>query len=219
MPLQYTGAVILILIIAFVIDRIFRRAIIPAIRKVTAKTGSTWDDYLLSDSVLDNLCRLIIPISVYELIPFALPEGGILDLAMKLCQVYIIVAFVKLICAFISSLYEMFSGHEKTKDHSLKSFYQMLKLVDSAVSLLRSKHKHGETYYWILYYSFLSPQEHKNAEEIINLLRTHIADISYRTYYRRRKDAIEALSSILWGYTSKEVSGLLEMFFPVETEH
>ncbi len=129
MPLQYAGAVILILIIAIVIDRIFRRAIIPAIRKVTAKTGSTWDDYLLSDSVLENLCRLIIPISVYELIPFALPEGGILDLAMKLCQVYIIVAFVKLICAFISSLYEMFSGHEKTKDHSLKSFYQMLKLV------------------------------------------------------------------------------------------
>ena len=91
----------------------------------------------------------------------------------------------------------------------------MLKLVDSAVALLRSKHKHGETYYWILYYSFLSPQEHKNAEEIINLLRDHITDISYRTYYRRRKDAIEALSSILWGYTSKDASALLESFFPI----
>ena len=42
MPLQYSGAVILILIIAIVIDRIFRRAIIPAIRKVTAKTPSGW---------------------------------------------------------------------------------------------------------------------------------------------------------------------------------
>ena len=86
----------------------------------------------------------------------------------------------------------------------------MLKLADSAVALLRTKHKHGETYYWILYYSFLSSQEHKNAEEIVNLLRTHITDISYRTYYRRRKDAIEALSSILWGYTSKDMVEVLE---------
>ena len=128
-PIQNLGAVILILIVAFVIDRIFRKAIIPAIRKVTAKTGTNWDDYLLSDNVLDNLCKLIIPISIYELIPFALPEGSLLDLVLKLCQVYIIFAFIKLICSFINSLYEMFSGHEKTKDHSLKGFYQMLKLI------------------------------------------------------------------------------------------
>ena len=97
---------------------------------------------------------------------------------------------------------------------SIERSYQMLKLVDSAIALLRAKHKHAETYYWILYYSFLSPQEHKNAEEIANLLRTHIADISYRTYYRRRKDAIEALFSILWGYTSKDISTMLESLLP-----
>ena len=129
MPLQNAGAVLLILIVAFVVDRIFRRAIIPAIRKVTAKTGSQWDDYILSNQVLDNLCKLIIPISVYELIPFALPQGSLLSLVMKLCQVYIVFAFIKLICAFISSLQEMLSEHEKTKGQSLKSFYQMLKLV------------------------------------------------------------------------------------------
>ena len=80
----------------------------------------------------------------------------------------------------------------------------------SAVELLRSKHKYGEAYYWILYYSFLSPQQHRNADEIVELLRPHIHDISYRTYYRRRKDAIEALSSILWGYTSQECIEILQ---------
>lgn len=103
-------------------------------------------------------------------------------------------------------------------DKSNESSFQMLKLVDSAVSLLRAKHKHGEPYYWILCDSFLSSQEYKNAEEIVNLLRAHITDINYRTYYRRRRDAVEASSSIPWGYTSKEVSGLLKMFFPVQNE-
>lgn len=82
--------------------------------------------------------------------------------------------------------------------------HQMLKLLDTAIDLLRSKHKNGESYYWLLYYSFLSPQQQRNVEEIIEKLRPHIRDISFRTYYRRQREAIEALSSVLWGYTSRD---------------
>lgn len=92
--------------------------------------------------------------------------------------------------------------------------HRMLKLLDSSVELLRNKHKNGEAYYWILYYSFLSPQQLRNVEEIIEKLRPHVRDISFRTYYRRRQDAIEALSSILWGYTSKDSMEILERLFP-----
>ena len=48
--------------------------------------------------------------------------------------------------------------------------HKMLKLLDFAVELLRTKHKNGEAYYWLLYYSFLSPQQLKNVEEIIETL-------------------------------------------------
>ncbi|MCG4468710.1 hypothetical protein L0P50_07325 [Lawsonibacter sp. DFI.6.74] len=48
--------------------------------------------------------------------------------------------------------------------------HKMLKLLDSAIELLRTKHKNGEAYYWLLYYSFLSPQQLKNVEEIIETL-------------------------------------------------
>ena len=92
--------------------------------------------------------------------------------------------------------------------------HKMLKLLDSAVELLRTRHKNGEAYYWLLYYSFLSPQQLKNVEEIIENLRPHIRDISFRTYYRRRREAFDALSSVLWGYTSKDSLDMLEQFFP-----
>lgn len=92
--------------------------------------------------------------------------------------------------------------------------HKMLKLLDSAVDLLRTRHKNGEAYYWLLYYSFLSPQQLKNVEEIIENLRPHIRDISFRTYYRKRREAIEVLSSVLWGYTSKDSLDVLEQFFP-----
>lgn len=91
---------------------------------------------------------------------------------------------------------------------------EMIKLLDSAIELMRTKHKNGETYYWLLYYSFLCPQQLRNVEEIIEQLRPYIRDISYRTYYRKRRESIDALSSILWGYTSKDSLDLLEQFFP-----
>ena len=46
------------------------------------------------------------------------------------------------------------------------------------------------------------------------MIRPHVSDISERTFFRRRKNAVEALSSILWGYTSRDSLSLLEQFFP-----
>ena len=93
---------------------------------------------------------------------------------------------------------------------------KMLTLVQNAVELLRTRHKNGEAYYWLLHYTYLSPQQLKNVDEIIEQLRPHIHDISFRTYYRRRKEAIESLSSVLWGYTAQDSLQLLDQFFPTE---
>lgn len=96
---------------------------------------------------------------------------------------------------------------------------QMLKLLNNAVDILRTRHKNGETYYWLLYYTFLSPQQLDNVTEIIEQLQPHIRDIGRTTYYRKREQAVTALSSILWGYSSKDCMALLADFFPdVETE-
>ena len=109
-------------------------------------------------------------------------------------------------------------GGTQIEDHArcIERSNKMLTLVANAVDLLRTRHKNGEAYYWLLYYTYLSPQQLRNVEEIIDQLRPHIRDISFRTYYRRRKDAVEALSSILWGYTAQDSLKILEEFFPSE---
>lgn len=97
---------------------------------------------------------------------------------------------------------------------SIERSRKMLNLLNTAVEILRTKHKSGEQYYWVLYYSFLSPQELGNVEEIIDHIRPYINDISYRTFYRRRQAAIEALSSILWGYTSRDSGSIISCVLP-----
>lgn len=121
---------------------------------------------------------------------------------------------------FLDSIYAAganLSGDDiEERAKSIERSNRMLKMLDSSVDLLRINHKHGEQYYWILYYTFLSPQELKGTNEIIESLKPHISNISYRTYYRKRHAAIEALSTILWGFTAKETIEILNEFFPKE---
>ena len=141
-----------------------------------------------------------------------------LELAVQQVKSSFEVEFGSTIEDFLDSIYLAGAdvGGSKLENYakSIERSNKMLRLLDSAVDILRSKHKYGEQYYWILYYSYLSPQQLQNTEEILEKLAPHIMNISRRTYYRKRPEAIQALSSILWGYTSKDCLHMLDQFFP-----
>ncbi len=126
----HIAAIIGIAAIALIVNRICKRFIIPTVRKITDKTQSVWDDYLLSDDVLKNLCRLIPPIIAYSMLPLGLSDDpGTLSFFQKACSIYITIVIIRLACSFISAIYAISSEHETLKNHSLKAFYQTLKLV------------------------------------------------------------------------------------------
>lgn len=145
-----------------------------------------------------------------------------LELAVQQVKNGFKVEFGSSIDEFLHSIYLAGAdvGGSKLEDYakSIERSNKMIQLLNSAVDILRSKHKHGEQYYWILYYSYLSPQQLQNTEEVLEKLAPHIMNISRRTYYRKRPEAIQALSSILWGYTSKDCLKTLNQFFPDEKD-
>ncbi len=93
---------------------------------------------------------------------------------------------------------------------SLERSRRMMQLLDTAIQLMRRRHKKGELYYWVLYYTYLSPQAYDSYHEILHALEAHFPPMSRRTYYTHREDAIQTLSSVLWGYTSRECAEVLE---------
>lgn len=101
---------------------------------------------------------------------------------------------------------------------SLDKSRRMLQLVNNAIELMRQKHKKGELYYWVLYYTYLCPQEPNTVNEVLIQLEKHFPSMSVRTYYSRREEAIQILSSILWGYTSTECQEIVESLFPDSTQ-
>lgn len=89
---------------------------------------------------------------------------------------------------------------------------KMLKIIESAIDVLRKRHTDGEECYWVLYYTYLSEKPCKSTEAIINLVCQKTSGMSRKTYFKRKEKAIEALSTILWGFTSKECLPILKEF-------
>ena len=97
--------------------------------------------------------------------------------------------------------------------NSMKRTAEMLKLIDIAIHLIRENYSEGEPYYWIMYYTYLSPQKLNSADEIIERIQQHAPHITKDNYYKHRKKATNTFSSVLWGFTAKGEIEILDAFF------
>ena len=126
-----------VVLVIYMVNLIFRRVLSPAIRKVTNKTTFEWDEIVLSDSMLKDISRLIPPILLAVLLPIVFVEGSdVLDFVMRINNIYLVVVVAKLFCTFLASLYNLSLHHERLKNHSLQSVYQMLKVLVVCVALI-----------------------------------------------------------------------------------
>ena len=135
--LYWTITLTCVVFVVYFVDLVCRRLLIPAIRKVTNKTNFKWDDVVLSDSMLKDMSRLDPPILLAILLPIIfMPFSEVLDFLLRVNYIYLVVVVAKLICTFLASLYDLSLHHERLKNHSLQSVYQMLKVLIICVALI-----------------------------------------------------------------------------------
>ncbi len=121
----------------YIADVICRRGIIPVIKKLIATTKAEWDDILFNGTLLTDLSRLVSPILIAVLMPlFFARENAALEFLLKVNSIYLIALITKLICSFLSALYELSYRKDSLKHHPLKGVYQMLKIVVICIALI-----------------------------------------------------------------------------------
>lgn len=72
-----------------------------------------------------------------------------------------------------------------------------LTAIDHFSELIHKYHPYGEQYYWILYYTYFSSHVSECTDEILDLLMEKGLSIPMRSYFRKRKNAIELLAALL----------------------
>lgn len=121
----------------YIFDFIGKKVVIPIVRRFTKTTRNKWDDILLNNNTIINLCRLIPGIIASVILPFILDgNNSVLIFSLKLCKAYVAIIGVSLLCSVFTSLYQLSHETEKTKDHTLKGVFQMLKIIVICIGII-----------------------------------------------------------------------------------
>lgn len=129
--------VALILLISYIMTKLFRHLVIPAVHKITSRTKATWDDYLFNEKMMTSFCHMIPPIMFYLLLPFVFNNvPQVLDILLKGCLIYLVITTLMLVNSFLNSLYEISNEHETLRNRPLKGIYQMINLVAIGIGII-----------------------------------------------------------------------------------
>lgn len=129
--------VALILLISYIMTKLFRHLVIPAVHKITSRTKATWDDCLFNEKMMTSFCRMIPPIMFYLLLPFVFNNvPQVLDILLKGCLIYLVITTLMLVNSFLNSLYEISNEHETLRNRPLKGIYQMINLVAIGIGII-----------------------------------------------------------------------------------
>ena len=140
MPVDWTTKAILLLaivILSWLAAKLFRGAVVPILQRISRSTKATWDDHLFSDRVMRATARLIPPVIWYVLLGVVFHDMPLLlDVLHKVCLIYLIVAMLLLVNAFLDTLHEISTQHETLRNRPLKGVYQMVKLLAFCVGVI-----------------------------------------------------------------------------------
>lgn len=122
---------------AYLVDFLCCKLLVPLIRRVTEKTSYNWDNYLANGNVLHNVFHLIPPIAFQVALPLLYPEQAQwTELLSKGLGIYIIVVACRLVCGFITSLYDISTESKALRNKPMKGVYQMLKVIVVCIGVI-----------------------------------------------------------------------------------
>ena len=121
----------LLLLIAFGLDAICRFVLLRVVAALVKRTRVTWDDVLFDRRVLIHLSRMVAPMVLALLLPmaFAGVESVALTFVLRVCDIFILLAFLSFINALLKAIYTVYSAKEQFRDRPLKGLLQTVQVA------------------------------------------------------------------------------------------
>ena len=131
--------IVLMISVAYVADWICRRKVAPWMKHNALKTKNTWDDELMSESVLNWICHLVPPVILYMWLPYAfdgMPKT--INIVETVCAIYIICVVIRLVYKVLDAMLNIVSNNASSnfKGVVTKSTMQMVKLIVTCIGAI-----------------------------------------------------------------------------------
>lgn len=124
---------LLIIILALSVDMVLRRVVLRLVRNIVRRTKASWDDMLFDHSVLSRMCNIVIPLTIYALLPLAFPNGDnhslLTTILYRGVEIYIVVAFVRFFNAVIRMAFEIADKRPALHGRPIKGLMQTCQVI------------------------------------------------------------------------------------------
>lgn len=121
---------ILVLISCVAFYYISKIIINRVLKRIAARTASNWDDVLIEHKVFQRMAFLVPGMLIYQSISVTLDDfRGLIPVALKLTNLYIIVIFLLIINSFLNAVYAMYQKSDFALYHPIKGYIQIGKIV------------------------------------------------------------------------------------------
>lgn len=134
-------ALLFIILLAVAVDYTIRHLILRVVRKIVSKTKVSWDDIIFEDVVMRRLCNIVTPILIYTLLPIAFAPGsndlGELHILLRrIVEIYMIVAVLRFINAFLKALFELLEHRPEWQGKPIKGLMQTGQVIASCIAAM-----------------------------------------------------------------------------------
>src|SRR5574344_790649 len=129
--------VLVIALLAWLCDFICRKVFMPLVLKITSKTDVSWDDVIFNTNVLTSACHIIPALIVYSMLPIAFYDiPALLEILLRISEIYITLTTVKLLLVFFDSLKDLKHEKRSSKQQYLVTFCGVLKIIVIFVAII-----------------------------------------------------------------------------------
>ena len=125
-----TILILSIVLLAFLIQKISRKAILGVVNRLVKKTKIVWDDLIFSSNVLGKLIGMLAPILVYLAAPLVFDGGSdALDFTHRICMAYIVLMFIRFLSSLLNAFYTIYNSKEEYRDRPMKGLLQTVQVI------------------------------------------------------------------------------------------
>lgn len=119
------AAFAVVLLIAVLVAWVCRYVLLRVVRRIVRQTRVTWDDIIFNDRVLKRFSHLLIPLILYIMLPAIFPtESGARHVMVRLTQVYIVVAILRLLSTLIRAVFDIAANRRAWQGKPIKGLRQ-----------------------------------------------------------------------------------------------
>lgn len=129
MIIENVTVLVIIILLAFLADRITKRVLIGVIRQVVKRTKTTFDDILLQRKVFNRLAHIAPALVINATVVFLFDAPDLVAVIKKLTGVYMILVTALVIDSLISALHDIYNQLPVSRGRNIKGYMQVVKII------------------------------------------------------------------------------------------